>query len=160
SGGRFELGKEYTVDVRAAPEPPVNWQALLGYLNFAEGKPDPRFQSQLHAAFLLAGERSSGPSCVTRLADLLDEQLTALHHSGAAPSADTRQARAVVPAALRELPPAYRQHHSDLLSQQSDETLFTPFFLARACEAVLAARVASGNGGPARLADDAIHRLN
>jgi hypothetical protein len=149
------------VDVRAAPEPPVGWQALLGYLNFAEGKPDPRFQGQLHAAFLLASEqaRASGTGTVARLADLLDEQLTALHAGGAAAFREVGQAKAVIQAALRDLPPAYRRHHRDLLAHQRDEDLFTPFFLARACEAVLAAR-AAGNGAAEHLVQHAIDRLN
>ena len=28
--------------MRAAPEPPVNWQGLLGYLNFSDNKLDPQ----------------------------------------------------------------------------------------------------------------------
>src|SRR5436853_46881 len=84
---------------RPPPDPPWNWQILLGYLNFSEGKPDPRFQGQLHAAFLLA-ERSpsAGVPVTARLAELLDEQLTALHASGAAAFREVGQARAVVQA--------------------------------------------------------------
>ncbi len=148
------------MDVRTAPGPPVAWQGLLGYLNFADGKPDPRFQGQLHAAFLLAAERAGDGSVVARLADLLDEQLTALHQSGAAAFRTTDQARAIIRIALRELPAAYRHHHRDLLAHQTDEALFTPFFLARACEAVLAARATSGNGSSEHVIRDALGRLN
>ena len=45
------------MDAYAAPEPPVSWQGLLGYLNFADGPAtDPRFQQQFHAAFRLAAQ--------------------------------------------------------------------------------------------------------
>ena len=105
-------GKDFS-DVRAAPGPPVNWQGLLGYLNYAEGRPDPRFQGQLHAAYLLAADQARGGNVVPRLADLLDEQLTALHRGGAAAFREIGQARLAIRAALRDLPPAYRQHHRD-----------------------------------------------
>src|SRR5206468_1970679 len=121
---------------------------------------DPKFQGQLHAAYLLAAGQADARGPRARLADLLDEQLTTLHHGGAAAFREIGQARAVVQAALRELPPAYRRHHRDLLAPQSDDTLFTPFFLARACEAVLVARAASGAADPARLAEEALARLN
>ena len=55
-----------------APEPPVSWQGLLGYLNFSAGKPDAKFQGQLHAAYRLAGQRTdradrqpNSPTCST-----------------------------------------------------------------------------------------------
>jgi hypothetical protein len=153
--------KDTTVDVRAAPEPPVNWQSLLGYLNFSEGKPDPRFHGQWHAAFRFAEQTThAGSSTSSRLAALLEEQLTALHDAGSAAFREIGQARIVLRAALRELPATYRRHHRDLLAQQSDDALFTPFFLARACEAVLTTRAASGQSDSARLAEDALGRLN
>ncbi|HEY1380290.1 MAG TPA: hypothetical protein VGF55_26040, partial [Gemmataceae bacterium] len=151
-------GKDHAADVRTAPGPPVNWQGLLGYLNYGEGRPDPRFQGQLHAAHLLAAGQPGDP--VASLADLLDEQLTALQQGGASAFRELGQARTAIRAALRELPPAYRRHHRDLLAHQSDTDLFPPFFLARACEAVLAARSATGDAPADRLARDAVARLN
>ena len=53
------------------------------------------------------------PENEAELAALLDEQLTALHQSGAAAFREVGQARTVVQAALRDLPPAYRHHHRD-----------------------------------------------
>jgi hypothetical protein len=158
-------GKDFANDVRAAatscaPAPPVNWQGLLGYLNYGEGRPDPRFQGQLHAAYLLAAEQSHGGGVLARLADLLDEQLTSLQQSGASAFRDIAQARTAIRAALRELPGAYRRHHADLLAYQPDADLFTPFFLARACEAVLAVRSATGDSPPDRLGAEAVIRLN
>jgi hypothetical protein len=151
--------KDFAADVRA-PGPPVNWQGLLGYLNYAEGRPDPRFQGQFHASWLLAAEQARGGSVTARLADLLEEQLTVLQREGAAAFREVDQALSAIRAALRELPPAYRRHHADLLTYQSDPDLFPPFFLARAFEAVLAARSAGRDPSPVRLAADAITRLN
>ena len=55
-------------------------------------------------------------------------------------------------AGVRRLLPAYRQFHEDLLFHQTDENLFQPFFIGRACEAVLAAGRAVGRSGPDRAA--------
>src|SRR5437868_1969967 len=127
--------KDFAGDVRAAPDPPVNWQGLLGYLNYGEGRPDPRFQGQFHAAFVFAAEQAHVGNVTARLADTLDEQLTNLQRDGAAAFREIGQARTAILAALRELPAAYRRHHADLLANVRDEDLFNPFFLARACEA-------------------------
>lgn len=153
-------GKDFAIDVRAAPGPPVTWQGLLGYLNFAEGRPDPRFQGQFHAAYLLVEESARGKDVVRRLADLLDEQLTIAQQSGAAAFKTVGQARTIIQAALRELPAAYVRHHADLLAHQTEANLFRPFFLARACEAVLACRAISPDETPEQLAHDALARLN
>src|SRR5207253_1113796 len=120
--------RDPAVDAYAAPEPPVTWQGLLGYLNFADGKPDARFQQQFHAAFRQAAQAvAPGESVAPAIANLLDTQLTALQDSGAAAFRDVTQARAVVSLALRDLPPAYRRHHADLLAQQGDADLLAPF---------------------------------
>ena len=37
----------------------VTLSALLGYLNFSEGKPDPRFQKQLHDACVFLAAHGS-----------------------------------------------------------------------------------------------------
>ena len=73
---------------------------------------------------------------------------------GVAAFRETDQARTVIQAALRELPGTYREHHADLLASPPDVELFTPFFLARAFEAVFAIRAANGRdtGDAARLA--------
>jgi hypothetical protein len=153
-------GKDFATEVRAAPGQPVNWQGLLGYMNYAEGRPDTRFQGQLHAAYLLAAEHARGRPVHCRLADLLDEHLTALQQQAATAFREVGQARTAIRVALRDLPPAYRKHHADLLARQPDADLFTPFFVARACEAVLAARSGGDALPPDRLIADALARLN
>jgi hypothetical protein len=126
-------------------------------LNFSAGKPDAKFQGQLHAAYRLAGQRTDRAPTATELADLLDEQLNAMHEGGGSAFGDVTQARSVIRAALRQLPAAYRQHHADLFAARTDVDLFAPFFLARACEAVLASRGEAGNGD---LTPAALRRLN
>ena len=79
------------------------------------------------------GERLRGP-CLPRW---LGQSLAELEASGSSAFRDATQVRAVLDAALVRLPAAYREHHADLLAHQPDADLFVPFFLARACEAVL-----------------------
>ena len=43
-------------------EQAVALPALLGYLNFSEGKPDPRFQRQLDDAFVFLAQHRFGRS--------------------------------------------------------------------------------------------------
>lgn len=110
---------------------------LLGYLNFSDGRPDPRFQrglAELGAALL--AEPADTP-LTERLATCLLEELQRLQAAGASAFRDIRQAQTVLQIALRELPREYRQHHADLLAHQTDADLFPPLFLVRACEAVL-----------------------
>ena len=113
--------------------------ALLGYLNFSEGKPDPRFQKQLHDAFVFVATRGSTQPWIDLPAELL-AQLQILRGKGSAAFADVTQVEAVLRITFTDLPAAYKAHHRDLLAHQVDATLWQPFFLVRACEAVLAQR--------------------
>src|SRR4051795_13156254 len=89
--------KDAAVNVHAAPDPPVTWQGLLGYLNFSVGKPDSKFQGQFHAAFRLAARRRPDRAPTpAELADLLTEQLDALHDAGTPAFREVSQARQVV----------------------------------------------------------------
>lgn len=130
---------------------------LLGYLNFSDGRPDPKFQKGIAdaAGFLHA----SGETTPWRaLAQWLSQTLADLERSGVAAFRDATQAWAVVDAALVRLPLAYRAHHADLLAHQPDDELFAPFFLARSCEAVL--RQGPPWDEPDRLVIGAINTLN
>jgi hypothetical protein len=109
----------------------------LGYLNFSDGRPDPRFQQQLHAAYQVVVGR---PDPCVALAELLREELEKLREAGSAAFRDIGQARSAVRAALVDLPPAYLEYHADLFGHVKPETLLTPFFLARVFEAVLQQR--------------------
>jgi hypothetical protein len=151
-GGRATVDERFgNLDQR------VSASALLGYLNFSEGRPDPRWQRQLNEAFALLAERG-GAAPWQALYDWLSTRLEALRAEGAAAFRDVTQARAVLDLALGKLLRAYRRHHADLLGQRSDAELLQPFFLARAVEAVLA------QGGPwdeeERTLAGALARLN
>ena len=117
---------------------------LLGYLNFSDGRPDPKFQKGLAdaTAFLLR-ERRSGPVARASAAGSRTNSPSSAA-AGSPAFRDATQVRAVLDAALVHLPAAYRDHHADLLAHQPDADLFVPFFLARACEAVLEAGAAVG----------------
>jgi hypothetical protein len=122
-------------------------QALLGYLNFSTGRPDPRAQAQLFAAWPRHGQETMpqhGQETMPQheqpwlaLYDRLRQTTTGLHDAGHAAFRDVQQVRTVLDLALRELPPAYRAHHVDLLFHQTDTTLFQPGFIVRTLEAVL-----------------------
>ncbi|HMC65273.1 MAG TPA: hypothetical protein VKI65_10075 [Gemmataceae bacterium] len=113
------------------------FHSLLGYLNFSEGRPDPRFQKQLTGAYAFFAQRGEAEPW-RALQRALNEKLRELHESSTGGFGDVHQAEAVLSLVFDKVLPAYRQHHPDLLFHQSDRDLFQPFFLARVCEAVLA----------------------
>jgi hypothetical protein len=132
-------------------------QGMLGYLNFSEGRPDPRFQKQVDdAVAYLAGRFVPQPW--EALGQALAWHLERLKAEGGAAFRDATQAEAVIRLAFGPVLTAYRDFHADLLFHQSDAELFQPFFLARVCEAVLAQR------GPwdetERITLGAVRRLN
>ncbi len=146
-----------TVDERQAdPKPGASLQGLLGYLNFSEGRPDPRFQKALEDAYAsLEAQGLDRPW--EALYDWLRAELARLKGDGGA-FRDAAQVEAVASLTFARLLPAYRRHHADLLAHQGERDLFTPFFLARAVEAVLA------QGGPwdeeERVVGGALRQLN
>jgi hypothetical protein len=135
----------------------VSLQGLLGYLNFASGKTDARFEKQLNDAYgFLADKGAEEPW--TALHELLRAELDTLKASGSSAFRDVKQARAVLELVFLKVMPAYRQHHADLLFHLSDRELFQPFFLVRIFEAVLL------QGAPwsdeRRILTDALRQLN
>ena len=117
----------------------VSLQGVLGYLNFSQGRPDPRFQKQLNDAYGFVAARTADPLPPWQaLQQVLLDELESLRASGASAFRDVTQARAVLTLAVSGVLPAYRRHHADLLFHQSEHDLFQPFFLARVLEAVLA----------------------
>jgi len=131
--------------------------ALLGYLNFSDGRPDPKFQRAFDEAFgFLVARQVERPW--EALGRWLGDQADALHAADSPAFRDVGQCRAVADLALGPVLTAYREHHRDLLAHQSDAALFNSFFLARVCEAVLA------QGGPweerDRIVAGAVHKLN
>src|SRR5262245_4725852 len=135
----------------------VSPATLLGYLNFSDGRPDPKFQRALDEAFVVLARRQV-PEPWSVLDRWLDEQAGVLREAGSAAFRDLSQAKAVRALSFMVVPRAYREHHHDLLAHQSDSALFNSLFLARGCEAVRA------QGGPwdetDRITRGALQRLN
>jgi hypothetical protein len=131
---------------------------LLGYLNFSDGRPDPRFQRQLDDAASALTEPADQPTW-RRLARWLTASLEELHAAGSAAFTDVAQARAALRLTFDAVLPAYRRHHADLLAHLGDEELFPPFFVARAFEAVLAEKPAAVSDDE-RFAARVVRRLN
>jgi hypothetical protein len=134
----------------------VSLQGVLGYLNFSEGRPDPRVARQIDDAFAsLADQGVAEPWAV--LHEWLRADLTALKGGGGA-FRDAVQADAVLELAFGRVLPEYRRFHADLLFHQSERDLLQPFFLARVLEVVLA------QGGPwdqdRRVVSGALRQLN
>jgi hypothetical protein len=128
-------------DRHAQLEQIVSASALLGYLNFSDGRPDPRWQKQLNDAYAFLAEDGEAAPCQALL-DWLSSSLRALHAGGSAAFRDVSQADNVLSLAARVLP-AYRRHHADLLAHLNDRERFGPFFLARVFEAILTNRGAA-----------------
>src|SRR5262249_43956371 len=76
-------------------EAEISWQAILGYVNFSEGRPEPRFQKQLNEAFRLLGQ-SGAVDVVAALAKGLRRHIADLNASGASAFQDIHQAQAAL----------------------------------------------------------------
>ena len=113
-------------------------EEILGYLNFSSGAADPRFLAAVNDLFesLSAKATETAEPTWQLLARELGSGLRQLHGSSKA-FKQIDQAAAVLRLVFQDVLPAYREHHKDLLFHQTDESLFQPFFLARACEVVL-----------------------
>src|SRR5262245_43230459 len=130
---------------------------LLGWLNLSDGRPNPKWQRQLDDAFDALLRRQI-PQPWTALRSWLLAQLQKLQTEGQAAFEDTVQARSAMELVFDHVLPAYRRHHNDLLAHQTEAALFTPFFVARAFEAVLS------QGSPwdetERIVEGTLQRLN
>lgn len=144
------------------PSADLPLDAILGYLNLSAGKPDARFQRNLNTAYgALADASAARPWEALRAA--LGDRLRDLHDSGAAGLRDASQAGAVLNLAYDDVLPAYRRHHADLLAHRTDAELYTPFFLARVFETVLAEYTDStrpASDSPEVLVAAVLERLN
>jgi hypothetical protein len=154
--GNQYCGMSILDDLLAKIERRTPTAALLGYLNFAAGKPDARFRRALSDAFAVI-EQESAASPWEQLHAVLQSRLKGLSQTEAA-FRETSQAESILDLAFLRFPAAYRQHHQDLLFHQPDAELFTPFFMAVAVESLLA------QGSPwdqeRRILTGAIRQLN
>ncbi len=133
-------------------------QDILGYLNFSSGTPDPRFLKNFDDLFVrIEAARARREPAWQALGQALRAALQVVRGTSDA-FRQVDQAEAVLGLVFDHLLPAYRHFHQDLLFHQTEETLFHPFFLGRACEAVLQ------QGGPwhesDRIVPAALRQLN
>ena len=133
-------------------------QEILGYLNFSSGATDPRFLRNINHLFeVIDGSPERVEPTWKAMHHFLAKTLQELHGRGEA-FRQIDQAEAVLGLVFEKTLPGYRRFHADLLFHQSEETLFQPLFIGRACEAVLQ------QGGPwdetARIVGGAIAQLN
>jgi hypothetical protein len=133
-------------------------QDILGYLNFSSGTPDTRFLKNLAELWACVEAARAGAEPAWKvLAQILRAELQTVRGTTDA-FRQVEQAEAVLGLVFDSALPAYREFHRDLLFHQTDESLFTPFFIGRMCEAVLQ------QGGPwqesDRILPAALHQLN
>jgi hypothetical protein len=132
------------VDERyAGLEQAVSVSGLLGYLNFSDGRADPRWQKQLNDAYAYLAQHGEAAPW-SALLEALTAGLRKLRDGGAAAFRNVTQAEAALSLAGRVLP-AYRAYHADLLAHLDDREIFGPFFLARVFEAALTQLAANGS---------------
>ena len=129
-------------------------QEVLGYLNFAGGKPDPRFQrhlNRLHEAF-------PGTNAWVWLRSTLLSHLERFQAAKLPAFQKIEQAQGVVRVVFDHLVPEYQRFHRDLFAHLPEITFHNSFLLARFFEAALA------QGGPweetPRIVDGALSQLN
>lgn len=116
-----------------SPDDETALQELLGYLNFSNGKPDPRFQANLNRICSLLNQELPVPA----LRGVLSRKLESLSQTSPA-FKNSDQAAVVIAMSLNTILPAYRRHHADLLFHVPEAGFQQPFLLARMFEAVLA----------------------
>lgn len=111
-------------------------EAMLGYLNFSDGRPSAAFQRALNECYRVClKEQNSVPWHMMH--EALRAKLAAL--AGTTPAfRESHQAQGVLQACFEHVLPGYRVFHRDLLFSLTDAELFQPFFVARAVEATLA----------------------
>ena len=125
------------------PEPDTTTllEEVVGYLNFSSGKADPKFLRNLSQLFRhfecpSSDTQTDDQSTVATLCAQLLQTIERLKAAGGA-FADVSQAQAIVDLLQNRLLPDYRGFHRDLLFHQNETDLWRPFFLGRACEALL-----------------------
>lgn len=136
----------------------IAWQEILGYLNFSSGATDPAFLKRLSELWEGVEGAGIGPEqSHAVIADLLKAKLEEL--SASQPTfKNADQGRAVLRLTFEGVLPAYRNHHRDLLFHQTPGSLWRPYFVGRAIEAILT------EGAPweedPRIVEGALRRLN
>lgn len=129
---------------------------LLGYLNFSDGSPGPRFRTCLNELF----SELDTPWQFDGIRTILLSELKAVATSGEAAFQQTDQAERAIQLALDVVLPAYLKFHEDLLFHLTADVICQPFFLARIFEATLAAASQTGWDDTEKLTDEALKQIN
>ena len=108
---------------------------VLGYLSFSAGTRDPMFLRALNEVYGGLTEKQPQQTWRTLYHVLARELATLCEESDAFRSSD--QATKTLTLVFDKLLPAYRDFHADALFHQSDDFLFSPFFLGRCFEILL-----------------------
>ena len=109
-------------------------EEMIGYLNFSSGASDSKFLRNINELFRLFGPEK--PDRPALLKNYWLETCARLQTKGGA-FADITQAQSVTQLLFDHLLTAYREFHRDILFHQTTQDLWQPFFLGRACEAIL-----------------------
>ena len=120
------------------PDPHITplLEEVVGYLNFSSGVSDPKFLRNLNELFRTVETQQPAEQSLPTIAEWLRQTTDRLQAAGGA-FADVTQAKNVIDLLQRKLLPAYHDFHRDLLFHQSQAELWRPFFVGRACEALL-----------------------
>lgn len=132
------------------------YRDLLGYLNFSDGTPGPRFRSGLNQVYAAHPDWDS----VDDFRAQLQQHLQELSASGEAAFAQMQQAQHCIDAVFDVVLPGYIDHHSDLLFHLDYGDFNHPLFLARVFEATLAAADTINWDQPDDLLTESLKRLN
>jgi len=121
-----------SVDTPESTQPNA-FRELLGYLNFSDGTPGVSFHAALNSLFA----KPDAPTSAEELRNVLLSALAKLSETDEPGFSDTKQAHRAIVAAIDDVLPAYRSHHSDLLFHLKDADFYSPMFVGRIFEATL-----------------------
>src|SRR5262245_41370080 len=110
-------------------------EQVLGYMNYSTGTPDAQFLANLNLLYEQALRAEDAGPAWPHVLGYLRDGLKSLGDNAA--FRDTSQAAEVLRLLADHVLQAYVEFHRDLLFHQSEATLFGPFFVGRACEAIL-----------------------
>jgi hypothetical protein len=119
----------------------IDLPKLVGYLNFSNGRPDPRFQAIWNQAqTFVAGIDPERPW--QTLSSWLVENFPNIQAQGGSAFGDLTQAREVLSLLTEQVIPEYVRFHENLFNHLPLKELCQPYFVVRTLETILA------QGGP------------
>ncbi|MCL2347164.1 MAG: hypothetical protein FWC50_02765 [Planctomycetaceae bacterium] len=129
---------------------------ILGYLNFSAGTRDSGFLRAINQLYKFLSEKKSQETWRLLFSVLRTELDKLSRESDAFRSSE--QAKNCLNFVLEKFLPAYREFHSDTLLHQSDDFLYTPFFLGCCFEVLLSQETPWSD--EKKVVSQVIHQLN